>query len=376
MPNMLPRLGLWGVEEKLPQRRRQILLVNLGSLGAAFTTVCYQVFYLAYGVAPFVRVFALNNICLAAYLLSVWLNHQGRHDQARNCMVLTTSAQLCLVNLLLGIGVHLFYFSLLFILPLLYYRRELRTLVLLGCAVLLLFLLAHFGQAQAKLPAPILHAMYVANAVGAMGMIGTLAYLFNMEIMRIEVALQQTNQELRRQSLTDDLTGLTNRRCLMQSLDREWARLRREQGNLTILMCDVDEFKLYNDHYGHLGGDEVLRRVAASLAGAARRPSDIVARYGGEEFLVALPDTDTTQGRKLAERMLADVRALGIPHAFAKVAPVVTVSIGLATAVPDASSEFAALIEAADEALYHAKAQGRNRVAVSGTAQQPTSGKD
>lgn len=364
MPNALLRLGLWGVQERSPQRLRQILLVNLGSLGAALTTVCYQVFYLAWGVAPFARIFALNSACLIAYLLSVWLNRQGRHDLARTLMVVTTGLQLCLVDMLVGVGVRLFYFALLLVLPLLYYRRGWRMLTGMGSIVVALFLMAHFGAAQAALPEFVLDIMFIGNVLGAMSMLAILVHLFNTEIVRIERALSRSNAMLQKLSLTDELTGLTNRRSLMQSLPREWAHLRREQAPLTLLMCDVDDFKSYNDHYGHPAGDQVLRKVAEALASAAQRPSDLVARYGGEEFVLLLPDTGETEGRTVADRVLAAVRTLALPHGFSRATPIVTVSIGLACMRSAPDGDFNRLLKAADQALYLAKEQGRNGVAV------------
>ncbi|WP_186764580.1 GGDEF domain-containing protein [Comamonas flocculans] len=364
MSKLLLRIGLWGVQERSPRRVRQILLVNLAALGAAVVTVSYQLFYLAYGLAPFAQVVVLNGCCLAAYLLCLWLNRRGRYQLARDGLVATTSVHLYLVDLLAGIEVHLFYFTLLFMLPLLYHRQGARRLAVLGAVVLLLFVLAHFGRTPAMLPEPILRVMYVANAAGAMGMIGVIAYLFNAEIIRMENTLARNNRSLRRQSLTDELTGLMNRRSLMQFLKREWSRMQREQGSLSILMCDIDDFKSYNDHYGHPAGDQVLRRIALPLATAAQRPTDMVARYGGEEFTIVLSNTPASEALHLARRLLAEVRALQIAHAHSRAAAVVTMSVGMASTTVQAPGGFQELLQQADQALYEAKKAGRNRVAV------------
>ncbi|MGN3963306.1 diguanylate cyclase [Burkholderia gladioli] len=162
---------------------------------------------------------------------------------------------------------------------------------------------------------------------------------------------------------TDSLTGLPNRRSLDASLEREWRRAVRARRPLAILFVDIDHFKRYNDEYGHTLGDEVLASVSARIAQQALRSHDVVARYGGEEFVVVLPDTDSAGARTVAERIRDSVRQLGIEHAGAE-SGYVTVSVGVATWRPDAGypTNVAVVIDAADQALYRAKASGRNRV--------------
>lgn len=173
------------------------------------------------------------------------------------------------------------------------------------------------------------------------------------------------NQELARQANTDGLTGLANRRRFDEVLDLEWRRGAREETPLSLLMIDVDRFKLYNDRHGHQGGDACLRAVAATMAQVARRPADLTARYGGEEFAILLPGVDAQGAAALAGRVLAAVRATGIAHEENTPAGVVTVSIGVATAIPSMAMEapgLAALVAGADAALYKAKRSGRNRM--------------
>ena len=175
--------------------------------------------------------------------------------------------------------------------------------------------------------------------------------------------LEQANRKLEELSTTDGLTGLANRRHLDQVLEREWARGGHSGHSLGVLMIDVDLFKNYNDLYGHQAGDLCLQRVAGVLAGAARRAGDLTARYGGEEFVVVLGDTDAEKSAQRAELIRAGVEALGIPHADAPLG-VVTVSIGLAAVRPDRETSAQTLLRMADEALYRAKAGGRNRTVV------------
>ncbi|MEC5386331.1 diguanylate cyclase [Uliginosibacterium sp. H3] len=174
--------------------------------------------------------------------------------------------------------------------------------------------------------------------------------------------LDEANRELTRLSAVDGLTGIANRRQFDEFMTREWARGTRHETDLSVLMCDVDFFKQYNDLYGHQAGDECLQTVARTLAARVKRPTDLVSRYGGEEFAVILPDTDLNGARQLAEAMRSDIERLALPHGNSPNG-VVTLSIGVACRVPGRNGPGgAALIKAADDALYQAKAAGRNRV--------------
>ncbi|MDP9792968.1 diguanylate cyclase (GGDEF)-like protein [Catenuloplanes nepalensis] len=172
--------------------------------------------------------------------------------------------------------------------------------------------------------------------------------------------LAEANLRLELQAITDPLTGLPNRRRLSDVLESEWLRGRRSGRPLGLAMIDVDNFKRYNDHYGHHGGDECLRLVARTIAGAVRT-TDLVARYGGEEFCVVMPDTGADDARLVAERVRRAVADLREPHAGSEPA-IVTISVGLTAAVP-AAGQPDELVKIADQALYKAKHDGRNRVA-------------
>ncbi|MCL2875617.1 MAG: diguanylate cyclase [Betaproteobacteria bacterium] len=176
--------------------------------------------------------------------------------------------------------------------------------------------------------------------------------------------LRKANDQLQRLSAIDSLTGIANRRRFDGTLLREWRRCSRSTLPLSLLVADVDLFKLFNDHYGHQMGDECLKVVAQTLQERTRRQDDLVARYGGEEFAVILPETDPEGALAVAEDMRAGIAALGVDHAFSTVSPVVTISIGVASIIPPKDSEagIPALIKAADDALYRAKESGRNQV--------------
>ncbi len=161
-------------------------------------------------------------------------------------------------------------------------------------------------------------------------------------------------------SLQDPLTGLANRRAGLDHVERALRHSRREQLPITVMMIDVDFFKLYNDHYGHIAGDDALRRVAAAIHDLARRPLDVVCRYGGEEFLVVLYGLDANVAGRFAERFRIAVERLKIEHARSQF-QLVTVSIGICQAESTGQTKPLSLIEEADNALYQAKADGRNR---------------
>jgi diguanylate cyclase (GGDEF)-like protein len=174
--------------------------------------------------------------------------------------------------------------------------------------------------------------------------------------------LWEANQRLEVLSNTDALTDLVNRRHFMEALDREWARALRSATWIAIAMIDVDHFKKYNDHYGHLAGDACLRQVAAALQSSVRQHVDIAARYGGEEFVVIMPNVDSDTARLVAERVRAAVSSLGVPHAHSDFGRV-SVSIGIAAVMPSGDMIAEELIHLADRALYDAKRSGRDRVA-------------
>jgi diguanylate cyclase (GGDEF)-like protein len=179
------------------------------------------------------------------------------------------------------------------------------------------------------------------------------------------LALEEANRRLEQLSITDALTGLANRRRFNEALAAEWVRARRAGEPVGLALIDIDHFKLYNDHYGHQGGDSCLRAVAATMRDALRSSTDLVARYGGEEFVLLLPATDTTGTVTVAERVRAAVEALKAPHVKSGHG-IVTVSIGVIAFVPTQDTTAEQLIEQADAALYEAKRSGRNRVMVGG----------
>jgi diguanylate cyclase (GGDEF)-like protein/PAS domain S-box-containing protein len=178
---------------------------------------------------------------------------------------------------------------------------------------------------------------------------------------------KRAEKELQRLSFLDGLTGIANRRYFDEYIERELKQAIRLATALSLIMCDIDYFKAYNDTYGHLGGDSCLIKVAGALQGVLKRPADIVARYGGEEFAIVLPTTDAAGASVVAEKLRAGVEALGIDHAGSLISTCLTISLGVATIYPKPNFPSQSLINAADQALYHAKQEGRNRVNSAGT---------
>jgi diguanylate cyclase (GGDEF)-like protein len=180
--------------------------------------------------------------------------------------------------------------------------------------------------------------------------------------VRTQMRLKQQSDLLENLAFIDGLTGLANRRALDDRCTQEWSRSLRTGRPLSVILLDVDHFKLFNDHCGHSAGDECLKGVARSLAARVRRPSDLVARYGGEEFVVLLPEADHASAMAVGETLRAGVAEFNMPHPASPVAPHVTISVGVATAVAGPALTFAQLLEHADQALYACKRGGRNRV--------------
>ncbi|MDL2274007.1 GGDEF domain-containing protein [Oscillospiraceae bacterium OttesenSCG-928-G22] len=189
-------------------------------------------------------------------------------------------------------------------------------------------------------------------------------FLDDKRLSSVNSELETLVEKLERLSVTDELTGINNRRRLMNLMEIVFEECKREQKPISMLMVDIDKFKPYNDNYGHLQGDRCLIRVAAAFAPCFKRVSDIVARYGGEEFVVVLPFVGQDKAAELAEQYRSYVESLAIPHEFSSVADVVTVSVGVSTCIPEISERATNLLNCADEAMYEAKQQGSNRVVV------------
>lgn len=185
-------------------------------------------------------------------------------------------------------------------------------------------------------------------------------------------ALQQSKNSLEHLVIHDSLTGIYNRRYFESELDEKWNCLTKSKGSLTLMMIDVDYFKRYNDTYGHVAGDEILKKVATSLTSAMRRITDFTARYGGEEFIVLAVEMTAEESINYARILCAKIRSLNIPHEGSP-HKFLTVSCGVARMHPLANDHSKVLIKQADTALYSAKANGRNQAQIYSASLQPNS---
>lgn len=222
--------------------------------------------------------------------------------------------------------------------------------------------------------------LLLVNAIGAIS-----CYQLEFAVRRSFLEsgeLGELNQELEKLAQLDGLTGLNNRRSYDMYVEKLWGQCRRDQISLTLMLIDLDHFKMFNDEYGHQTGDDALKAVAEVITSSAKRPFDFAARYGGEEFILALYGTPEIYGgvaasdasRNFAEQLREAIQDLQIPHQKSSTGPFLTASIGVAVILPGAERSLAGAVQMADEALYQAKEEGRNRVVAqeSGNAQLST----
>jgi diguanylate cyclase (GGDEF)-like protein len=192
----------------------------------------------------------------------------------------------------------------------------------------------------------------------------TLRQVWQLTFEKEDLVIQVTKAHDQQEKLanTDGLTGISNRRRFDEVLEKEYARLPRSESPLSMLLLDVDHFKEFNDTYGHIAGDECLKRIAKLVVSRLHRVSDLAARYGGEEFAGILPDTDFTGAVQLAEQIRSEVESLQIPHKTSATTDHVTVSLGVVTLTSLGSKASTDMVAIADQCLYRAKSEGRNRV--------------
>lgn len=189
-----------------------------------------------------------------------------------------------------------------------------------------------------------------------------------IELLQSKQMLEEFVVRLKQANDTDGLTLVANRRCFDNTIESEMQRTKRHNyrggdlQSISLILLDVDQFKKFNDNYGHMEGDRCLQQVAQTLAKSVNRPGDLVARYGGEEFVILLPETGAQEAEMIAERVRQAVEQLNMPHEYSDVSSSVTVSLGVASVAPAEDTEIHSLIESADRAMYQSKTGGRNRV--------------
>ncbi len=184
----------------------------------------------------------------------------------------------------------------------------------------------------------------------------------NQDVQELNERLALANKELEQLASVDGLTGIANRRRFDMTLEREWQRLTRDKKPFSLILGDIDYFKRYNDTYGHQAGDECLQKVCQACHDCAKRASDLAARYGGEEIAIILPDTDSIGAMYIAQEIRQRIRQLKIKHDASPIGNLISMSLGVATIVPQTQLKANVLINQADMALYRAKQNGRNRI--------------
>ncbi|KFJ90665.1 Phytochrome-like protein cph2 [Pseudomonas oleovorans subsp. oleovorans] len=199
-----------------------------------------------------------------------------------------------------------------------------------------------------------------------------IGFMFDIsERKKTEEQLLTLQKQLEEYSYKDGLTGVANRRMFDMVLATEWANAQRSQQPLSLILLDIDHFKQYNDHYGHVQGDDCLKSVGQALSRAVKRPRDFVGRFGGEEFVLVLPETDEAAARHIAERCRQQVRQQRIAHARSAVSSLLTISLGVGTIVPGAHDRSQDFLSAVDKLLYQAKQRGRDRLEVARAPARP-----
>jgi len=195
-------------------------------------------------------------------------------------------------------------------------------------------------------------------------------YSHTVNLLRAEIErsntlrqqLEEANSALQDLAHLDGLTGIPNRRQMDEYLAQEWKRAAREKQPLSLMLCDIDYFKAYNDAYGHQAGDQALQKVAHCLREQLKYPADLVARYGGEEFIIILPNTPFEGGKNMAEKIRQAITQLHIPHTHSQASQFLSLSLGLSCTIPTVDRKVESFIRCVDQALYTAKANGRNQI--------------
>jgi diguanylate cyclase (GGDEF)-like protein len=305
---------------------------------------------------------AIRLVVLVLLCLFAWMLIQRKHVRLLQplslvCLMALGAAGAFVIGIAHRVDPGYPYEGLLLVCMAAYFLAGLRLVEALSCSLLVLLVYVCVELLVASVPVPRLinNALFLlfGNLMGAVG-----CYLLEFK-SREHFLISRLMRVL---ADHDSLTGLHNRRSFNRQFERLWRQAQREQRSLALLLCDVDHFKAYNDHYGHQAGDNVLQRIGSLLQDAARRPLDMAVRLGGEEFAVLLYDIGAVEARHHAEALRETLQTLNIEHAGSVTAPMLTMSIGISCIQPASGGALAQLYEHADRALYEAKAFGRNQV--------------
>ncbi len=310
-------------------------------------------------------------VLAAIFLMSsaIYLNSKKHINAARIMTLLVGNLHIFIFTCISGMeGGAQLYFPALIVAPLFMFtpKEYKKTILFVSFSTMLMLVLYLIepDSANFQIPVELINFLFYFSVICSHIVIFIFVLHFYNESIRLEKSLKVVNKKLLKLSETDSLTQLPNRRSFDANLDREWGKGIRSKQNLAIIMMDVDSFKKYNDFYGHQEGDRCLKYVSKIINDNTREYMDYPGRYGGEEFIIMLPNTDAENAFLIADRIRKDIISLAIPHQLDEKQGIVSCSFGVTSCIPDNNTHHSDIIRIADQALYKAKKNGRNRVEV------------
>ena len=358
----IPKWLYWGSEFVIKDsEKRKIFTINAAVFLGWLTMTFYGLVYLLSGNPALVKAALWYIPFYVIFGCALWLNKSGRSYWASILYSLTLTIAVAVeVFFVHGskTGIH-YYFIMFALAPtILFTLRQWPAIILIFALNVSLFLIIDRVGIASQSEINGLSPVFILTLRGTYQF--TCALTLFLLVVLTEYAASSSEDQLERLGRTDGLTGIANRREFDTVIANEWQRAKRNHQAISLAIIDVDWFKKYNDLYGHQTGDDCLRKIARVLCENLRRSSDVVARYGGEEFVFIAPDTEQEQAMILAEMICQNLRNQQLPHEKSEFGHV-TVSIGVATTIPEKNGNIEDLIRRADAALYEAKRKGRNR---------------
>lgn len=347
-----------------PWTNQGIRLINKVSIFVAVLTIPYV--FLTYFLGLYIAT-VIDTIAILLYAGIYFINGNGNFSISRVILLILGNLQILAIALVLGSdsGIHHYFYASV-IAPLFFYQPEEYKKIITACLFSILLgmcypFAAEYYQPYLSSKDIIKFYFHIPTISGAFIAVLSFIFYFYNESFRTQKILDDTNKQLQLIGETDHLTQIGNRRKFESVLRMEWNRGLRRKYFISIILIDVDSFKLYNDLYGHLAGDECLKKIASTLSQEIRTDFDFIARFGGEEFIVILHDTSIDGAMLVAARMQAAVYDLNIEHNQNMDYGRVTISIGISCCIPSNNNSPLDVIEEADQCLYIAKTTGKNK---------------